>query len=387
MKISYIILPDENNEHLVRCINSIYRQTDAEYYVILADNADNVFLSDRPLIKLSDNAATREEKIKRALSLVPDDSEYIIFTDRSTVVAPITARSLQQNEGADVIVLAASKKINEEFEPDRPALSDVIKNVEKYAPSRFCFNKKCFEGISPEILSGGAGFDMLLLRLALNGKIAISDEICLYIENTWTPEKKVAHAAFSENSAERIADSLCACDNAEIKAAVLDKLTGNILSLYFVDDKKHREDAFRLLKRLCAKIADNVFLSKLFESAVGCECGVFSNLSADEYDVYMQKYQDPKKAQTTVAVVQNDTLIKQISSDVKAFNDRVAAMQKEINAMSRQYISSVSKAESAPRYSDPVNEIPNLFAQGRLGFKVIWHSLGAWFRYKLRRKK
>ena len=126
MKLSYIIMPFKNADYLVRCINSLKRQKDCEYEIILSEtrfeDVEKIekILSKRPEVKhflaeydISDTSESDELKVSRALESVTGD--YIFLLDVNAIAVP-----------------DAGKKILETAKGDLTLVNVFIKDQEKY---------------------------------------------------------------------------------------------------------------------------------------------------------------------------------------------------------------------------------------------------------------
>lgn len=151
-----------------------------------------------------------------------------------------------------------------------------------------------------------------------------------------------------------------------------------------------------LLQTICGIIQDDILLKKIFENKVGCEAKVFMKLSREEYDICrdMELYSLVNSWAPQIDITQIDILgQKKITEDIYVYINELRAGLDEIKSdldhvteNQRTMMVSLEKQQDTV-FIDPVLEIPGLYAQGRLGFRVIWRSFGEWLKYKFRRKK
>lgn len=192
MKITYIIMPFENCEYLVRCINSMYRQPGTDYEVILAENFHdrgmeelNVYLDEmKEVRRISDSAVSFDDKLDSAMELVSADSGYVMFVDVDTVISPIAAKAVLACEQSDLIIPAAYEKRGFEFRLNRTDMDELLRDMEKYPPQRYCFGKKVFSYIKSEFFYDRNKFSAFIFSIITgSGKVSFTDDVCIYIDD------------------------------------------------------------------------------------------------------------------------------------------------------------------------------------------------------------
>lgn len=399
MKLTYVIVPAENTGHLARCINSLYRQDEKNFDVILAENVfegndeelEKIIVNAEKLKKISDNAVSYEEKIKEAISMIDVHSDYVMFVDVTSVTAPICSRAVCRYRGADVIMPLTAVKEDDKFETVRLSLSDVIEQIDLYDPTSFCFKYSLVKDMPADVFTDRSSFSVFMLSVFVTSdSLPITDDICFYMEEKRNVEKVKPTIEGVAQSESLVIDRFAEAKNAAIKTAVFEKLFRDISCLFFDGDTDRKKEAFGLMQTLCVGVSEDILLKKVFELEAGCSTDIFLKLYYDEYEIYRDR----------VFAVTSERYIPQINiyelkKSIVDTNDRLNEISAELADMKKNMASmfrlnqsqGMQSGKNAHIYNDPMSEIPALYSQGRLGFKVIWRSFTAWLGYKFRRKK
>lgn len=390
MKISYIILPFENPEYLIRCINSLYRQIGSDYEVVLAENdfgegSDELklFLDEkRQLIRITQNAKSREEKLAEAAGLINADSCYVMLVDVNTVVAPIAAQMILSCGKPDIIIPVAAVRNEKGFllgDADEIAF---IEKIEQCTPDRICFNRRMFTKFYKEIsLDTEKNFHYWMLeKCAENLNIGCTKNVCIYTENIL--EKKIDRIEIGQWKivVAKAAENFENIGNIKLKFGLVNKYVTDFIHIMGedIEDTEDIASIFAEFQNLCGKCMDSPLLSKLLKQRVGVQAGDFLRFSWEEYRLYLNLFQtDSSSVLIDNPVIQNEPLYE---------------MEKKLEDLLREVTSikmeSAVNAGVSTDYAiiDPLSDIPQLYRDGRLGFRTIMGSFMGWIGYKLRKK-
>lgn len=400
MKISYIILPFESAEYLIRCVNSLYRQLGDDYEVILGENffgeefeeLREFFGEKKELIRISQYPETNEEKLKEAFSLVSDDSDYVMLIDVDTVVSPIAAQAMLSCDGAELIIPAAAVKKENGFVIDAPDKDFVKRNPDKYPFQRFCYGKKLLEKINPQCICDMEKFYIFIISLFAEKAVVESvNEICFYSEPFKLPETTEHGFENVKSAAAIIFDKLHKIDDAEVCSVILDKLIFQTTYFLGAEEETARLEAFSLLRDIGIKVQDKLLFRKLFEVKIGFDLADFLSLDYNEYKVYKSLAVNAGSSEAGIAsadLAKQEKMIMDLNNTVKETQKDIAAIGKKIAEFAKSQNQAVAAVIGARQnYSDPALDIPKMYREGRLGLKTIIRSFSSWLKYKFSRKK
>lgn len=367
MKVSYIIMPFENAEYLIRCVNSLYRQLGEDYEVILAENELDEksieFLNEKPQVKrISETPKAEEEKLSEAVSLLSGDCVYVQLLDVNTVISPVMTKSVLTCGEFDLIVPAIAIRNSDKFVLDEPKISNVIKNLENCTIERFCLKKEAAE----ELINKNINLvSFVLLKCVENASFGIVADVCMYVEEQTEKDRK----SFIDTSV--ISEIICGInkvENAEIRFRTADTLIGMLVE----------NDTYSGLRELAGKCTNDLLLSRLFEERLGCSTDDFVKLDDTGYSLYK-------------ALVKNDantSEIRQKAGETKQLSEiskSLESLKKDMAVLKARPAMSV--VQTAPAMLDPSVEVPKMYYEGRLGFKTIWRSFCGWLKFKFGGKK
>lgn len=386
MKISYIILPFENPEYFIRCVNSLYRQIGSDYEVILAENdfgkdSDelNLFLDEkRQLIRISWDAKSREEKLAEAVRLIPADSGYVILVDVNTVVTPIAAQAVLSCGNPDIIIPAIAVRDGKRFLLDDLDETALIEKIEQCTPDRICFGRKVFVEFCEKILlNDEKNFHYWILeKFSENLDIGCTKDVCMYIEKI--SEKKVYEIETGQWKIvmAKVVDNFENIGSLKLKLGLLNKY-----ATYFMQimgrDTEDAASIFVEFQNLCGKCMDSPLLNKLVWQRVGFQSEDFLCLSWEEYRLFLNLSQG------------KDGFFVLLGNSAMQ-NERLYKMEKNLEGLMCE-LASIKMEYAAPSIgqviAEPIRDIPRMYREGRLGLRTILGSFMGWLGYKLSRKK
>lgn len=389
MKISYIILPFESSEYLIRCVNSLYRQIGSDYKVIIAENdfgedSDelNQFLDEkRQLIRISQNAESRKEKLAEAVKLIPDDSTYVMLVDVNTVVAPIAAQAILSCEKSDMIIPVAAVRDGNEFRLDDSDEISFIEKIERHTPDRICFSRKLFTEFYTEILLADDKplHHWILENFSENLDIDCTKDVCMYMSDI--SEKKADKIDIGQwkTVMSKIANNFENIGNMKLKLGIVNKFTADFLQI-MDGNIENAASIYTEFQNLCGKCMDSPLLNKLVEQRVGFQSEDFLRLDLDEYRLFLNLAhgKDGIFLSAEHPVIHGRRL-SQTEENLEKLKREVASIRTEQGVNAATPFGQI--------IADPVRDVPRMYREGRLGFRTIVRSLMGWLGYKLGRKK
>lgn len=391
MKVSYIIIPFENAEYLIRCVNSLYRQLGEDYEVIFAENEldENSieFLNEKPRVKrISGSPQTVEEKLLEAAELISGDSDYVQLIDVNTVVSPICTKAIIACEKSDLIVPAAAIKKGDGFVADAPKLPALEKKYDKYSPQRFCFGRGLFERFLDEVVENEELFPLFLLSVFVeNRAVNFIDDVCMYAD-------EFAPTAYSDDDLKTVKarctaffDILPKINNPEVQVEVIGQYMANVSKFLADEDLEIRRNAFYVLHDICENIQDNFLFKRYFESKIGFEAEDFMRLNYEEYTVYKTSIPGIKNSVTPVDNAAQNKLLKDMKDALDSTKKELSELKKNISEIKAKPM--IIPAPQGTALKDPSVDVPQMYRDGKLGLKTIWRSFCGWLKYKFGGKK
>lgn len=410
MKISYIIAPFRSSEYLVRCINSILRQTLSDNEIIIAENSFELSeeikacLSSKEQIKrISDKPQTELEKIAEAVEAAQENT-LIKFMNVNTVAVPIASAEAEKCE-SDVVFTAAAVKNNEDYDVKKPDAYMTLQNA--------FIKKEMLATMPEEAFADPFLFELWMDRnLSEEIKYSSTDEICFYIQeqsaaDTGTPQQlinaKDELLVIFENSLKN--------SGTKEGLALFDKYLSALCRLMNNEscDDKTKAEAFEIVKETARLVGDNDLAQRMFLLYFGVSAEAAAGMDAEAYMFYSGRVLALSDQSIVVArleqIVENSTqpirnslsLITEIKSKQndeakknKAMSDEINKLKNDIAALTKNMhfvFNSASAGGETEVFTEPLQQIPALFAQGKLGLKVIIKSFKAWLKYKLRIRK
>lgn len=391
MRIAYIIAPFESPEYLIRCINSIKRQTFSDNEVIIAENsfykseALSECLANTDKLKLiSDKPKNSMEKIREAVSLVSPASALIKLITVDTVVSPI-ATAEAQREG-DIIIAGCAERSGDGYNTVDSSIAPVSPKLSLYS---MFLKKSLFEQLEDEVFTEKQGFELWLEEHILGDThIVNTDEISFYttgkaaLQNNDPAGECVKH----KDRIMRVIKTTLTANS----IAKFDKYLSRLLAFLF--DKKYelslKNDIFSFIKEMGEAAKSNEPAKKLYELYLEDSVEFIQSFDAEGYLLYMSKKNEFAETSFYQASLPKPKPVPEpkpdpIAADVKALRNDLAALSKNMHLV----FSSSFAAGAGERLVDPYNQVPEMFSQGRLGMKAILRSIKGWLKYKFSRKK
>lgn len=437
MKIAYIILPFESSEYLIRCMNSIHRQTVGgdKYCIVLAENEfgensekiEEHLSAMSGLIRISGHAESNEAKVKEAMNLIPEDADYVLFTEADTVFSPVAGSEFEKYEGKDFIIAGEAVKENENFKRNLADLSDFIRLNSKIGITDVLMRKHVLKEAEDVIFTSNAYFQLFVINAAFcnSMNIAMCEQICMYVANrTQAPScpEYAEYFDFAETIIKNCVSNSSSNWSLEIYDSMMNLFIGCINDEAASDIRKVK--AFAVIKKISTLIEKNTEFSRLNELKLGCNAECLEGMDYDGFVVYrkiynrcyleavndavsdaiyrgMKEYEirfnrveeefnslnsNVKKEIDSVnqLVITEKKESENIKDEIEKLRNDIATLNKNIHFLSQ----SVAEIQNTNKVftNDPVYAIPHVFDMGRAGFSVILKSIRAWFRFKFSRK-
>lgn len=393
MRITYIIAPFESSEYLIRCINSIKRQTFSDNEIIIAENTFNKgemlseYLANVDKLKLiSDNPKNSVEKIREAVSLASSASVLIKLIAVDTVASPI-ATAEAQREG-DIIVAGSAEKSGDGYKIADMSLAPVSTKLSLHS---LFLKKSIFEQLEDNVFTEKQMFELWMEEQITNGtSIVTTNEICFY-----TTGKSTLQDSHPVDACISCKDRILAIIRKSLAAnsvTIFDKYLSRLLQFLFNSEYEfeQKNDVFEFIKEIGEIAQSNELAKRLYELYLEGNAEFIQGFDGEGYWLYMDKknalakmsfYQAslPKPKPAPEPAPKSDP----IAADVKALRNDLAALSTNMHLV----FSSSFAAGAGERLTDPYNQVPEMFLQGRLGMKVILKSIKGWLKYKFSRKK
>ena len=388
MRIAYIIAPFETSEYLIRCINSIKRQTFSDYEIIVAENSFykgknlSEYLAGTDKLKfISGKPKDSIEKIREAVSLASPESVLIKLITVDTVLSPI-ATAEAQREG-DIIIASCAERSEDGYMIADSSTAPVSPKLSLYS---MFLKKSLFEQLEDEVFTEKQAFELWLEEHILgNTNIVNTDEVSFY-----TAGNEALQDSDPAGECIRHKDRILKVVKTTLAANSIVKFDQYLSRLLaFLFDKKYeislKNDIFSFIKEMGEAAKINEPAKKLYELYLEDSTEFIRSFDAEGYLLYMDK----KYALSKTSFYQS-TLPKPpapepdpIATDVKALRNDLAALSNNIQFV----FNSSFAADAGERLVDPYNQVPEMFSQGRLGMKVIMKSVKGWLKYKFSREK
>ena len=416
MKISYIITPFGSSEYLVRCINSILRQTGEDNEIIIAENGfelsddvDNYIFSECHVKRISDVPETYFEKITEAVKLARNGA-LIKLIDVETVAVPIASAEAADCETDIVFVPLAVKNQN-----DYTIVNvDEIKQTRELLIKSIFINKKILKSITYDVFSDPFMFELWLDKITSTGAVCGSvDVVCFYVKNEHSEKAPGTAQQYIDQKDDLLIIFENSLKSSDTKAGLMlfDKYMSVLCRLMNSGscDEQTKAGIFGIVKETARRIGDNDLAQHMFLLYFGVSTETVVGMDADAYMFYSGRVLTLSDKGIVTAkfeqIVENSTesLRKSLSviTEIKSKQDEAAKKTKEMSEEIRKLkndiaaltknmhfvFNSASVSSETEAYTEPIQQIPAMFAQGKLGLKVIFKSFKAWLKYKFSRKK
>lgn len=417
MKISYIIMPFASQEYLVRCIHAIQRQTRVDNEIILAQNRldaeqdiEAYLGTVNGLRRISDVAQTDSEKLKEAVSLVEDEDTLVCFVDVDTVAVPI-ASQLAAESGKDLFGAAAAVKDGDAYRISFAGMPGQIDSG-MLSPQKIFIRKSLLADMPDGMFTERAEFELWLnIHLLEGASVGVTEEICFYMQKDDRSEAE-ADADWFIHSRGRLWTLLRLMEDDTSREAltVYDRYLSQLCRLLYSDQVTvpQKRGLFELIRKFGTAAIGDAAKERFFELYLGVDRETLENMDIEAYLFYIRKIallSDQKMVtaclkqtvadgtaplqknmaalETAVQAVKNEQGREaeeraKLAAEIRQIHNDAEALTKNMHFL-RQSMESPQKEAVI---SDPVRQVPALFAEGRLGFKVILRSIKAWLGYK-----
>lgn len=419
MFISYIIPPFQSEEYLVRCLESLYGQTSDNFEVIVAEyqfgSCDDYIkhaLETKPNFKIIDEC-TDEEKFRAAVKLVSESAEYVQLIEATTVAVPHAVETLQKAANdAELLLPATIVRIADRFVKRFCHGWEKISVTEGFTAFDYCFKKslfdRCIESIADDFNRAETLLDVLL---GSGTSMTYVESVCYYIAPVEIHAPTIASEQYEMLT--RISDSVCKDELGSIKVKMYTKYVRRLMMVIDSEDSDYddQQRAYETLKKFGKDASESYILSKIFSINTGVPVTDMDHVDLGGYKTLRNEIFRLTDTTTSVSAIQEifrEQELKRMDDAmrlekwIKAYNAERAANQEagkklhdDIQAVSANLHCLMQRIEEGgigqkggvSTFTNPVTEVPYLFATGRLGFKTIFKCINGWFRYKFSGKK
>lgn len=423
MFISYIIQPLYGETYLVRCIESLYEQTGNDFEVIVAEYHFNICseyikeaLETKANFKIISECQPKD-KLFAAAKLVNKDSQFVQLVNASSVATPSAFQAIRDAaEYADLLIPSTIIRTTEGFIRRFPNGWENAQQMDILNAFDYCFRKSLFDNYAEEILGNPMQVEMLMdILLSRDTPFAFVEETCYYItksEYSMIPEEKPDYDKLHIITANFI--------NTTINANKVKLFTKYIHRLIYVIDSgrcdiTEQVQALDALKEFGQQVKDNYIMSRIFALNTGVSIDDMQSLDLGGYRTLRREVfllSDTENSVGTISAIlerferhrldsvnEVKTDIQQIKTTYSEYAEKMEKIQEDITAMAANlhllmqqtensgFNVALSTRGSTSSFNNPVNEVPYLYATGKLGLKTIIKSFNGWLRFKFRRKK
>ncbi len=421
MFISYIIPPFQSEVYLVRCIESLYGQTADDFEVIVAESSFSTcedYISNALETKKNFRIIEEcrpEEKLAAAVRMISGDAEFVQFVETSTVVVPHALETIRSAAGdAQLLMPASILRRSDGFERRFPHGWDGGSDMGAMNAFDYCFRKALFERYEDKITENLYDVETLIDMLIGSGiSFVFVEDVCCYMTKSSFEIPKIA-----VNDYDMLRVISAGIAKEELGSAKVKLFTKYVHRLTAVIDSQsaeftEKQNAYELLKQFGEDSAENTALSKIFVLNTGIPVSDMKRLDIEGYRTLRNEQFRLADTETSVGLVSDlldkynirrneDTVrmerwIKNYDNERKAMQAENQKMHNDIAAltanmhllMERIEQGGIGKAASSnvSSFTNPIEEVPFLFATGKLGMKAIFKCISGWFRFKFSKKK
>lgn len=421
MFISYIISPLCGETYLARCIESLYEQTEDDFEVIVAEYHFHTCseyiketLETKPNFKIIAECQPKD-KLMAAVKMADEQTQFIQLVDANAVATPNALKSIKAvSENADLIVPSTILRTAEGFVRRFPDGWENAGQMDILDAFDYCFRKSLFDIYADEILSDPGQVETLVdILLSRNTPFAFVKEICYYV----TKPKYVMTAA-EKLDYEKLSIIAASLSGITINANIVKLFTKYVHRLtYVIDSGRYNTDeqqqALNALKEFGNPMKEYYVMSKIFALNTGVPIEDLQVLDLGGYQTLRKEVlrlsgtengsgnvgtvMERFERQCMDFVKEMETNAKQIGTAYTSKVEDLDQIQENIAAISANLHCLMQKAEgdgfqmsgtgNVSSFSNPVTEVPYLYATGRLGLKSILKSFNGWLRFKFSHKK
>lgn len=421
MFISYIIPPFYSEAYLVRCLESLFAQTSDSYEVILAEHSfagcsDYIedALKNRQNFKVIEECGD-DEKLAAAVKLIDPSAEFVQLVDAGMVAVPHALETIRSAaDGADLLIPSTILRLSTGFVK---RFKDGWENAEQFGALNacdYCFRRSLFDRYAENIIADIENVETLMDVLLGSGTpFRHIEDVCYYI--TKSGFEKAAITAEDYDRLPVISSNIAKEEIGSVKVKLFTKYVHRLTSVIDSDVTEYSEKckAYEALRTFGQDAAEHEVLSRIFVLNTGVSAKDMKQLDLSGYLTLRSEQFRLSDTESSISAV-NDIFQKynvkhnedaaRMEKWIKSYNEerKVTAeenkkMREDIAALSANMHLLMQKIEkggigtagAAPvsGFSNPVSEVPYLFATGKLGMKTIFKCISGWMRFKFGGKK
>lgn len=421
MFISYIIPPFQSEAYLVRCVESLYGQTADDFEVIVAEcNFSNCKDYIKDALKTKKNfriieECRPEEKLANAVKMISADTEFVQFMEASTVVVPHALETMRSAaDDAQLLLPASILRLSTGFVRRFRQGWEAASDMGAMTAFDYCFQKSLFDRYEDNITADLYNTETLLDMLIGSGtSMVFIESVCYYM--TKSSFDVPAIAVNDYDKLQVISANIAKEDLGSAKVKLFTKYVHRLTAVLDSETAEYAEQqkAYALLKQFGEDSAESNVLSRIFVLNTGVPVSDMKRLDLDGYKTLRSEQFRLNDTQTSVSViadifdnynVKRNEEVARLERWVKSYNEEHKASQEE-NKKMREDIAALTAnmhllmerieqggiGTAAPNavsaFTNPIEEVPYLFATGKLGMKAIFKCISGWFRFKFSGKK
>lgn len=342
MKITYVIGPFKSTKYLIRCINSILKQTAGDNKIIVAENnfdkdeeLEEFFGAAKSVKLISDKPETEIDKIKEALSLADEDS-FINIISVDSVAVPIASETVSEFD-ADIIAVsyAIERKRLYNVKPmdENPYIDSGVADIQN-----LFFKKKILYDLTAERLCERISFELWMDKLLLDGTSQeVSGEICLYCDSERIKHNENDAELYLKNRAailEMVESSIKA--NSKAGLFLFDKYLSRLYKVLISNQYELavKAEIFDIIKKIGELAKEDELAKRLFALYMGMDSDSLSNIDIEAYLFFADR----------MLMYADKTLTKAHLDQMVA--DAIAPVEKEFNTAQKKQLQRIRKNEA-----------------------------------------
>lgn len=418
MFLSYIVNVSQGEAYLVRCIESLFEQGTDDIEVIVAEYQFNICqdyitrtLQERKNFKVISECPDAD-KLKNAAALVSEDAEFVQIVESGTAVTPHAFHHVKAvSENTDLILPGSVAHTADGFVKRFPNGWESASHADVLTAYDFCFRKSLFTKYQENLTGSPEQMESLIdLLISTGTSMEFAAQNCFYVT-------KPAYGMFCQepldiDRLEIIAENINRVKVNAVKVKLFTKYVHRLTAFLTNPDveAKEQDRAFSILKKFGAEAKDNFVLSRIFILNTGIS---YEDMAAADRGGYQTLYKEIFRltdASTSVTAITElltefnaqrsasektmHGILDGVADSYKTDSSRIEKMSNDMEALTANMHLLMTRMEkgvtvsgSVSGFSDPVNEVPMLYASGKLGLKTIVKSFNGWLRYKFSRKK
>lgn len=429
MFITYIITLVKNGDYLQRCIESLYAQKNNDFEIVIADynvGSAEVYieeqLNQRDNLKVI-NPCNKDDKLFAATQLIDKSTQFIQFIEETFFATPYAIEHLRKTVKDEIQMLLPNTVIQK----DDVFIKQVTDNLEeveisgKLTAFSYCFRKDLFELYLDDLIKNLYNIESVLdVILSKGTEPAYVNQICYYVVDI-AATGDIAKVEDYDNI-KLICENIIGDKLSSLQVKLFIKYLHRLMFIINSDNSTYKDKckAYETLKQFGKSTISNPALNKIFMLNVGVPYQDIENLDLPIFLIIFNESLQCTCNENISAIIANsleksylrhENSLHLIESDISAINcdnelknekltleiEKIEKMHEDIIAMATNMHILMQRFEKddikgigdskVSGFLEPVNEIPYLFATGKLGFKVLIKSFNCWLRYKFSRKK